>query len=76
MEIDSLQQRCRDLEDVAANLNRKKELLVRENEKLKVETRANRSSVDGRMSNASGNAMIPKLGMSLANAVSSSFQGT
>lgn len=50
--------------------------MVRENEKLKAESRANRSSVDGRLSNASGNSIMPKLGMGLANAVSSSFQGS
>jgi hypothetical protein len=52
-------------------LERRKDLLFKENERLKAESKANRrDSVDGRLSvHSSNNGMIPKLGAGLLNSL-------
>lgn len=65
MEYDNVGNQKRELEDVVVNLERRKDLLFKENERLKAEWKANRrDSVDGRSSR--GSEAIPRLGLGLA----------
>jgi FtsZ-binding cell division protein ZapB len=51
MEYDNIVNQKRELEDVITNLERKKDILFKENERLKAESKSfRRDSVDGRMS--------------------------
>jgi hypothetical protein len=69
MEFDNLMNQKRELEDVVSNLERRKELLFKENERIKAEYKANRSSVDGRDPSRG----VPRLGLS--GSLSSSGSG-
>lgn len=64
MEYDNVLSQKRELEDVVVNLERRKDLLFKENERLKAEWKANRSSVDGR-SQRGGEG--PRLGLPLSS---------
>jgi hypothetical protein len=70
MELDNLRAQKRDHDDIIANLERRKDLLFRENEKLKAEWKNSRSSVE-RSSVGSG-AGLKQVGLGLANPLSSS----
>lgn len=70
MEYDNVLNQKRELEDVVTNLERRKDLLFKENERLKAEQRANRSSVDGRSSR--GSEAIPRLGLGLGGSLTGS----
>ena len=70
MEFDNLLNQKRELEDVVSNLERRKELLFKENERIKAEYKANRNSVDGR---DPSRGMVPRLGLS--SSLSSSGSG-
>ena len=76
MEYDNILNQKRELEDVVANLERRKDLLFKENERLKAEFKHNRSSIDGRSSKGS-EVGIPKLGLALGlgNGLSNSGNG-
>lgn len=74
MEYDNILNQKRELEDVVVNLERRKDLLFKENERLKAEWKANRrESVDGRSSR--GGEVMPRLGLGLMNNISSSAAG-
>jgi len=73
MEYDNVLNQKRELEDVVANLDRRKDLLFKENERLKAEWKANRSSVDGRSSR--GSEGIPRLGLGLGSNLTASGSG-
>lgn len=72
MEHDNILAQKRELEDVVVNLERRKDLLFKENERLKAEWKANRSSVDGR-SQRGGEG--PRLGFGLSSSITSSASG-
>jgi len=68
MEYDNVVSQKRELEDIVSNLERRREMLSKDNERLK----ANRSSVDGRTSyNSSNNGGVPKLTFGLGNSLPS-----
>ena len=90
MEFDGVCSQKRELEDIIANLERRKDLLFKENERLKHEWKGagsqkkrnqSRSSVEGRNSigggsvASSGAGIMPKLGLGLANALSAAANG-
>jgi len=82
MEYDNIVTQKRELEDIIANLERRKDLLFKENERLKAEwkpgsqSKANRSSVERRRSTGSGsNVAGPKLGLGLSSSLNSSATG-
>jgi len=90
MEFDGVCSQKRELEDVIANLERRKDLLFKENERLKHEWKGagsqkkrnqSRGSVEGRNSIGSGSVassgagIMPKLGLGLANALSAAANG-
>ena len=54
MEVNNILSQKRSLEDSLAAVERKKELLFKENERLKAEWKASRSSADGRSSRQEG----------------------
>ena len=83
MEYDNILTQKRELEDIIANLERRKDLLFKENERLKAEwkngsqSKANRSSVERRASlNSGSNLNVPKLGLGLASSLNSSANGS
>ena len=65
MEYDNIQNQKRELEDIISNLERRKDLLFKENERLKAEFKHNRSSIDGRSSKKGSDVGVPKLGLGL-----------
>ena len=82
MEYDNIVTQKRELEDIIGNLERRKELLFKENDRLKSEARGgaqskgNRSSVDARGPAGPGsNAAGPKLGLGLGAALNPSTTG-
>ena len=85
MEYDDVVNQHRELEDVIATLERRKDLLFKENERLKSEWKAgsqgmgNRSSVERRSTGSALGAgalsMAPKLALGLSNALNSSANG-
>lgn len=67
MEYDTLVSQKRELEDLVSNLERRSNMLSKDNERLK----ANRSSIDGRASLNSGNNGMPKLSLGLGSSLPS-----
>ena len=83
MEYDNIVTQKRELEDIIANLERRKDLLFKENERLKAEwksgsqSKANRSSVERRRSTGSGsNIAGPKLGLGLGSSLNQPAAGS
>ena len=82
MEYDNIVTQKRELEDIIANLERRKDLLFKENERLKVEwksgsqSKPNRSSVERRIStSAVSNVAGPKLGLGLGSSLNQPTAG-
>jgi hypothetical protein len=73
MEYDNVLNQRRELEDQNTDLERRKDLLFKENERLKAEWKANRSSTDGRSSR--GGEGIPRLGLGLGASLTASASG-
>jgi hypothetical protein len=65
MEFDTIVNNKRELEDIISNLERRKDLLFKENERLKAEQKGSRLSQDGRNSTGSKSGGIQKLSLGL-----------
>ena len=69
MELDSLRAQKRDQDDIILNLERRKDLLFKENERLKSEWRASRSSVERTSVGSGSGALQQKLAVGISSAM-------
>lgn len=67
MELDSLRAQKRDQDDIILNLERRKDLLFKENERLKSEWRQSRTSIERTSIGSGGGALQQKLAVGISN---------